>query len=426
MSLNTVNQLTPNMKQWDHVGNWTPNVSISEGDVPAGTFRPASWLPVSRYDNYYENWYVISVGKIVAFDNDGCVVPAGLATATTLTYTADDVTQGTIDIRTGVAVTAGATITLSTIDGSTASFMGRTGTAMAISRPVGIAFYNYLKWAGGDGFNPADYTNYNYNMQHQVAILCKRYIEVPLVPTSQATESINVSIDSTPGNFAAAFDATRAKGWFDHTAIVGNAEFADVATNVVAYVTLYAPVAKSTPITLWAWLSAAGANVNSTVFVKEVGGIDEIIAAGDFYIDYTRGIVFMYESGGNAIPTALAGAATLTYYHYAAAPASVSTYACAVGDLKAGQFVTFDTNSNFVAATCASNSTTNIQHYVERICGQVLETDVFPKDYLEYVQTQYTSLGTVNQMSGSATGGLPNNITYAGASNKVVRLRLKF
>ena len=68
-----------NHKKWDHVGNLTPNIEISEGIRPSEELKPASYLKLVRFDKYLEDYYVVSAGKVVALDSNGDVVPAGLA-----------------------------------------------------------------------------------------------------------------------------------------------------------------------------------------------------------------------------------------------------------------------------------------------------------------------------------------------------------
>lgn len=107
MSFNTLGQYTPTHKTWDHIGNQIPNVEISEGFRPAENFKVAAWLPLQFYDKWYEDWYVVTAGKVVACDNNGDLVPAQYATGTVdIVYTQNDVDAGVIDVTTGSALTA--------------------------------------------------------------------------------------------------------------------------------------------------------------------------------------------------------------------------------------------------------------------------------------------------------------------------------
>lgn len=394
MSFNSVGQYTANHKVWDHVGNVIPSVDHYEGVTP-GHFKVASWLPVQMYDKYYENWWVLLPGKGVSLDNNGDTIPAGFTVSgVTISYTASDVSAGTIDITTGVAVTAAATYTLSDVDGTTYSFMGVSGTALNVSPFVGYAPYPYLQWAGDagdydDGCNPAGLKYTNYNMQHGVAICCDYVIAVPIVPQQTATESVTFTAPTS-----------------------------NISTNTGDALTNL-PVAKNTMRTTIAF--ADGGSGHADLFVVEKATAAEVVASGDWHINLTTGIITVYS--GTATPTGV----TVTYYNYAAAPtgSNVSKFACALGDLNPGDFVKFNIDSNYVAWVDGTDD-------VELICGQVLQIQQYPMDYLEKVKTAYATAintsatgslpgyaGQMDQMPGSATGGVDSRIHYAGGADLI-------
>jgi len=426
-----------NHKSWDHVGNMTPAVEFSETERPAGEFKVADWLPVQRFDKHYEHYFVVSAGKIVAFDLSGRVVPAGLKAAfavqsgDVLTYTATDATEGVIDLTTGATVAGACGYTRAEI---TAALLGRglldasQNAEDFISFPVGVAPYNYLKWCGGDGFNPAEYTQHNYNMQHQVAILCDYVVQVPLVPAVAST--LNLSGLSVASTAISDWSPTLAV-WKDATGLGLTARYSgETLTNVVGLVLPSLNVAKSTRITPWTL---------PTGFTREVGSVGQLTTAGDYFIDHDVGVILMYESGGDA---AAVTTGSLVFYHYDAAPSSVSTFACALGDLKGGDFVRADANSNFVkakvfAAADIATSTNGdpsdaelatmlnqVMNAQNEIIGQVLELEVHPRDYLERVRTAYPEMGVMDRMPGTATEGMPFAVSYSGASNKMIHILL--
>jgi len=406
MPLDSVGRYNPTHKVWDHVGNMVPVVEHSEGVRPHGEFKPAAWLPVQFFDKYYENWFVVMPGKILAFDNQGRVCPAqyGLDSAT-VTYTAQDVEAGVIDVRTGSALLIDNIGTFNVADVD--DFMG-TGVDMAVSSPVGVAPYVMLQWAGDgsaldDGFTPAAYRQHNYNMQHQVAILCDYVLELPLVPAAQAAAAITQ--DSRADNVAV-FNA------------VGNL-----------------PVAKNTQRTLITFSEGAGAPLDvATRFAVEKNAAADIAAAGDWHIDLTTGVISVYASSDIGDTDY-----KVAYFHYGSAPtgSSVSKFASALGDLKPGDFVKCNADSNFVVASPKAAGEATTGDTFDVIMGQVLEVeDVFGKDALDKVRTAYDSIGTdasgalpayagqMDQMPGSATGGVSDKVHYAGAANLVVRINL--
>jgi len=417
MSFNAFGQYTADHKTWDHVGNILPNVEHSEGVRPAIEYAPAEWLPVQFFDKHYENYFVIMPGKVVACDPNGNLVPAGLkipaelaGSGDVVTYTTRDVEAGVINVATGNPVTLaeltdpGSTRGYTKAEIDAAGFLGVSGLALTISEPVGVAPYAYLQWAGGDGSNPAEYNKHNYNMQHQVAILCDYVLELPLVPATATTE--NIGFGAPDGN---------------------NLSTSDPLDNLPA-----AANTIRTPITF-----AGGAS--ATLFVNQKDAVADVKASGDWHVDLTTGVVTVYAT---ATPTGI----TVSYSHYAASPASVSAFACAVGDLKGGDLLTFDVNSNlrkataanlFIGDTSVGDESANIARALGLIVGQVLDRDVGPKDYLERVRTSYSPaigtdatggkpgyLGQLDQMPGTANKGARGNVHYAGAADTVVRVNL--
>ena len=377
------NNYVGNHKQWDHVGSITPDIEISEGIRPAEEFKPAAWLPVQRFDKYYEEYFVVSAGKVVALDNDGRVVPAQFATSTVeIDYTDADVESGTISVKTGVTVTQTEADASAFAVSTVSAFLGGSD-ALAVSAPIGIAPYNYWQWAGGDGFNPSQYRRHNHNLQSQVAVLCDYYIELPLVPAVQAAAALGAGSKDASLNIADFANA-----------------MADIATNT-----------GRTPVTFTEGAGAPG-DV-ATRFVNEVATRADIISSGDFFIT-TAGVVSVYSTGAIG-----ATDYEIAYYKYATG-GSVSTYACATGDVQPGDFVMFDDNSNMVTADVSGGT-----DKFDVVIGQVLARDSrFPKDALEKVRTAYAGLGVEKQMPGSANGGVPHNISYSGAADTVVRINL--
>ena len=409
MGFDSLGRYTATHKTWDHVGNMIPVVEHSEGIRPAGEFRPAAWLPVQFFDKYYEDWFVIMPGKILATDNDGRIVPAqyGLSGAT-ITYTANDVDAGVIDVRTGVTLLTAniGTFTVAAVTTFMGALYNRASEALTVSMPVGVAPYAYWQWAGDgsnldDGFNPAAYRKHNYNLQHQVAILCDYVLELPLVPATTAT-GVELSDDSA---------------------------YSTIVRKMTGTFTSLLPVAKNTirtPITF----ESAG-----VPFTNEVDDPDDIATSGDWYMDLSTGDVYVYAT------SAVLGLYTVTFSHYGSAPtgSSVSKFCCALGDLHAGDFVKCNADSNFVEATPKVYGTSNGDNFdtFSAIMGQVLEIEnVLGKDALDRVRTAYSSLGTdatgsypgtagqMDQMPGSANGGVPDKVHYAGAANLVVRINL--
>jgi len=186
-----------NNKFYDKRGHITPNFEYSEGIRPAGSFMPAPYLPAIRFNEYFEDYFVLSGGKIVAFDSSGYIVPAGLRkeaaaykveydangeasadAAATIKYTTIDVTRG-IKNAADVLVVADEPVVKSLFDIVTAPAVA--DPVITISNPIGLSSYNYFGHPGGNGENPATYNTANYNLQNKVAFLTDYVVQMPLV-----------------------------------------------------------------------------------------------------------------------------------------------------------------------------------------------------------------------------------------------------
>jgi hypothetical protein len=285
--------------------------------------------------------------------------------------------------------------------------MGTTGLTWTAKAPIGVASYPFLQWAGDgsssdDGNNPAYYRYHNYNMQHRVALVCDYMLELPVVPTTATSETITAGARTV------------------------NLQVFDALNNL--------PVAANTttrtPITF-----ASGTLTDSaTVFVTQKDTAAACVSTGDWHIDLVTGIITIYTT------TTISGTYAVTYYHYASAPSTVSVFACAVGDLRGGDFLKSDSDSNWTLATNKVYGTSNGDNFdtFSHIMGQILEVQTEPQDYLQRVRTAWSSLGTdgsgslpgtttggqMDQMPGSATSGASLAVHYAGAANLVALVNL--
>jgi len=453
----------PNHKMWDRMGRVTPNVEYSHSERPHFESFAAPWLPTQRYDYEYEYYIVISAGKVVAEDRRGHLVPAGLrkafnkATGTTiLSYTAIDAAENVIDLTTGVAVTGVATYT----EAEVTQALKERGLIKAderaynfISPLVGFASYNYWKAAGPDYYDPGTLFQHNYRPQALTAITCDYAITVPVVPAEATTETM--ANDRTGGAAGLLEDyldgtQTRDEGWFTSTQIHEIVKYAsDVAAgaDIVCYMFLnyeIAHITTDTPITA----SVAG-------LVAKKSSITAIAAAGDYFVDYELGLLFLYEAGGNAIPSPFAVGSTITYFHYNSEVSGAgNSYMCATGDLNFGDLLTYNEDSNLIKATlniataqgfdasgnlysadpdysAAGDSDISLQleqgvsNWAAGIVGQIIGVNEYPRDYLERVKTAFHGQTAANMRTpGSATGGRSDQLTYAGGAEKMIIVNL--
>ncbi len=444
------------MKQWDHTGYVVPEFEHSESQYPSAELNPAAWLPVQRYDKKVEEYTVAATGKVVALDRQGKAVPAGLnlsfeaaGGSTILTYVAADYSEGTIDLTTGVSYATNGTTTYTQTEVTTAlralGLISATEFARDfIGEPVGYAPYTYWQWCGGDGWDPTRFRKHNHSLQHQVAIGTDKVVQVPLLPAAEATETMG------DGSISAAAITFGTSQWHTSAALSVTTRYSSLVTSgtsIVGYVFGKFPVAtitEETPIT----------DSGSTLAAKtEVDSIAAVLAGGSsyFYIDYEAGVLFLWEQDGNAVPTGFTdGTSTITYYAYEdASTANTGDITVCTGNLQPGDFVTFDARSDYVKWTPdigtasgaadgeaysadpeydteATNSVISgqleaaIHDAVTRPIGQVLAIWQWPRSGIDKVMTQYTTLGNVEQMPGTATGGRTDSLNISGSSDKVV------
>lgn len=464
MAFNSTNQYSASHKTWDHVGNIVPPVEHCSGERPhlGDTAHPAAWLPVQFYDKYFENWLTILPGKVLALDPDNAFMPAqyGL-TGASVAYTASDVAAGVIDIATGAAVTAAKTVVLSQLTGVrgtgwtaalagtvgatyTSGFMGRYGVSFEDATykfPIGICSYPMLQWAGGDGSNPAQLRQHNYNMQHRASMLCDYVLRLPLIPVQVASETVSGTVTGAPP--VAGTDGTYSR---DQVQLCASGRY-NASTGTVAVLDTYpvialfldnANVATNTIRTTITLASTSTADDVSTLLVNEKSALSAVKASGDYFVDYPYGAIFIYSADGATVPTALSGAAgtvSITYYCNGT-PATLSAFASVVGSPVGGDFLVVTTNSNLAVDNTASFRT---------VVGQVVGFETSPQGGLEYVRTAWnpaigtnaaggmangsassltTNPGQLDQMPGSATGGHPDLVHFAGAADTIVLINL--
>ena len=449
-------------KQWDHVGNLTPLVEHSESVRPHFPSEVAYWLPasaganntamgfMSRFDVRDEDYVVLSSGKCVAIDRTGGLLPAGvrqnwLAAAggtIVLEYDATDVAQRVTNLATGSRVTAAVTYTKTALQTQLRELGLLTPTETLeqfVSRPIGLASYNYMLKAGSDLDNPSTFRFHNYKMQDRVAVLCDYVVRLPHVPSAAASSTVPAFADS----FALANldDENATAVWGSLATFQTQMDRYDDVTNtdVVGLALRFAPSATATDRTPLTWTRGA-TDVTDTVLLRARSSVDALSADGDYFWDPSVGVLWFYEAGGNALPALVVAADLAGFQHYRAVPASVSTYASVVGPVQPGDFLGSDGFSNLVrmADFVAGDVVTvgaptdaelavimnQVKNRAEETLGQVLGFVVHPRDALDRVRTAWRTLGTQDQMPGSASKGFPDTVTYTSAADREVIINL--
>jgi hypothetical protein len=409
----------------------TPMVFQSGPDThPYGPFAPAPWLPIQWQDVKSQDYFVIASGKVVCLTTaEGWVVPAGVrndfVAGTGITYTSDDFDNKTMDITTGEEYVVDGTTTYTATNVRDALRERGLITAAAtletyLSLPVGAIFGDQYAWAGGNGWNPAHLKFANYQKSKGCQFVTRHQMILPLVPASHSAVSV-------PGSLTGAEPAFG--GGTIHTAANTKlrTRYADIVnTNFVGWFLADFPIAGDTDRTPIVGSSSdflareikADLATYGTHQEAIAAAVDRLTTAGDYFIDYEVGGVFMYSSGGTAIPANATGE-TLSYYWYGAAPGSVQRFACAIGDLKPGDFVKTDADSNYVKFVVGTDDE-------EQKIGRIVSSVHEPRDLLEYVKTAFSGdqFNAYQQMGGSASKGYSSMITYSNAADKAIRLIL--
>jgi hypothetical protein len=447
----------------DLMDNITPNNVVQmNASVPAGEWKPANWLPVVWQNEKSKDYFTISSGKVVSFDASGRIVPSGLLRACLeathkdntkiLTYTSDDVKARVIDIMTGEFVAAPKTVSIKEFI-TAASQYGwihtdltndnlaayQAGAKDFISAPVGVAAYDVYVWAGDD---PANLHFTNYQKQHLIQFFSDVQMRVAHVcDTAVSTYDVTNAHLQTGANMA---DST-------HEDYKPNLAGIDL-TNVVAFDLgdgKVCPNTSETPVTFVNWPGN-----------RERSDISLLAKAGDWYLDADAGVMYFYETGGNAAPVDSSDPAValneanncdIKYFDYSAAASTQDKMMHLVGDAVAGDFVTFDAKSNFkvlaplVVADSALGANTvaalkteldrigtalEDRHYEESlVVGRVYEMIKEPRGLLERVKTGFSGseFGADAQMPGSATKGFSDLITLSDETiaNEIAIINVK-
>jgi hypothetical protein len=488
-------------------GNLVPGWTHSASDRPHSDVTPAAWLPVNgsstnqalgffSFDDGTQNGdiMVIMAGKLVSLTREtlavtnfgtdlekgpvGRAVPAGVRVAwaaaggsdDVLEYTSVDVEERIEDLATGLPVAAAVTYNK---DELTAALQTRGLLRSSesledfLSAPVGVLAVNAYAWAGGDGLQPRGYRKHNYKRQHKVNLLCDWVLRLAHVPVD--TGDLDVPAISTLLVTAAATAALQLPRFEDGTPrwIAGATgiplsladRYTETTGDWVGLVvgrrriehSLQAPIAIR---------DAGSADVTDSFFVSRKSSLADVAALGDYYLDLEMGVIFFYEDGGNALPVGYDGTAMSTdfdieFSYHTAHAEQLSPYPGVVGDVRPGDFLVCDLQSNFrkyspapdvaldltavdvfVAATSggavttaatvwtasvAADETTAVDHDTsvydrpEDIVAQVLTMSRFPSEDMAITKTFWENMpnGLKDRTPGSATRGYSDRLTYA-------------
>ena len=436
-----VTRLSSNFRVREDVfDNITPNNTVQRDvSAPAGEWKPADWLPIVFTKSNVaagEDAFVISSGKVVAFDRNNRLVPAGLRAAlvaaggtTVLTYSSDDYEYGVTDLVTGAALAsssvtytalevAEALVERGFVDAATETTSGTVPPATDtdvqevieafISKPIGVAAYDIFVWSGRPEDGDQVFTN--YSKQHLVQFLTELQMRVPHRTTQDTSaDSFDVSAVSATTAASADGDFPEAGEIWSETALDDVTRWSSVVDgmSVTAFALAQRPVAKNTertPVTC---------DVDG-VLTNEKSSLSAVTSSGDWYLDAEVGVLFIHSDAYDTLVTDDTDP-TFSYYYYsvsASTGAASDRYIFFDGEGKPGDYISYDEHSNFVVMASAQDAlgTSNTESL-----GRLHYIDSEPKDLLEKTKTAFglSGMSAVSKMPGSATSGYSDLITLA-------------
>lgn len=435
-----INRYTTSFRERnDILDQITPNWVVQrEVQTPAGDWKPASWLPVQFTKTNVSagtDAFVISAGKVLAFDSENRLVPAGMkaqlkATSNALVYTATDVAYKVTNLVTGELVTAAVAYTnvqvaqalverglvlaqdvLDTAGGAvppTTTTHANIVINLFISPPCGVAHYDFYKYSGRPEDGDQDFTN--YSKQHAIQFLTEVQAQVPqLTAGSTASDAFATATLNSGGTATAAAGDQVLPGEYWN------------ATNLAA-LTKYSVmgITASSPVVALGLDPSGGGDQfrvarntdrtpftcdDDTVLVKEKTSPELIKKAGDWYLDSELGVLFVHSTTW-ATAVAATDTWTFTYNYYSTTAATAHRHVHFDGPARPGVRVTFDSQSNFVMDDGSAAE--------EDIVGRVLRVDRQAQGLLKHVKTGFKgSTAATAQMPGSATKGYTDLITLS-------------
>jgi hypothetical protein len=425
----------------DIIDNITPNNVVQmNASVPAGEWKPASWLPVVWQNEASKDYFTISSGKVVSFDAAGRIVPSGLirnAEATAhdaafLSYTLTDKAARVVDIVTGEFVAGSVDYTLNqfcdaVLDNGWLPSEEAPGAdtdncrelmRKFISAPVGVAAYDVYAWAGDD---PANLHFTNYQKQHLIQFFSDVQMRVAHICDAADTDLTVLALN---GGVGTAGQDIGLDGTVPADTLVRYKHLIN-ADDVLVWPLLMGKLANNTsrtPVTFTGWVG------------RERSSIELLSIDGDWYLDADAGNMLFFKASAAAKDApvgsdaaAMAAGDKIHVYDYSAGASDNSKMMHLVGDARPGDFVTFDAHSNFkvrtlnndiVAGAAEANieATLALLHREEEYTiGRVYELIKEPRGLLDRVRTGWngSEFGADAKMPGSATKGFSDLITLS-------------
>lgn len=166
------------------------NVEVSEGQNPPGEFYPAHYLPVAVSENRIAgSWFVLMPGKVIAFDSNKRLIPAGFVIdkqaavgARAIKYTANDTAAQVVGVTGAMAIEGDEVVT------------DVEAAGITFTDPIGIMRYSALMAPGTDPSNPATFFKHAYDTGGARAFSRWCYIQVPVVEFNTRVEAVPTAV----------------------------------------------------------------------------------------------------------------------------------------------------------------------------------------------------------------------------------------
>lgn len=363
----------PVHKRYGEWGNVTPNVEISEGIRPAQRYIPAPYLPLARYDEWHRIWYTMSAFTPVTVDSENFLIPAGYALQFQAAASAEATTGGSYEFGTTTT-----TLTRYTATDVTEGVRNMRGETVKLNEPV-----IWSIWQSNSGITFGSSQNLTTGID-AAPLITMNFPAIGLL--QQDTYAWYAEIPSGMTVVSARANFYPAEG-SPHLAKFHNF-IPQLIVGVVTRTFIELPINKI----------ASATTADSPVY----GGI-------------ARAVELSTPAATKIIPGCYIGYDEWSRFIRIN---PFKNYYASAGDIAASLGYTVSSQATWETFTKGWQT----------ILGQCLFVTPlgdYPLDYLDRVRTAYvlpgsTGFGKLDQQPGSASGGYPDNITYAlGSSDSV-------
>lgn len=418
-----------NMVQAPQILQGSPNynVEVSEGQTPPGEFYPAQWLPTVLDENRLAgSAYVLMPGKVVSYDANKRLIPAGLAMDYNDYFTAYQTSIGTAaipatptsgeiataktaaeaaqvqahvykqdDVKFGVIGANGAPVLeddivaegiLDNLEGSYAQSAVRNG----VTDPIGIMRYSALMAPGSNPSDPTTFTKHAYDTGGARAYTRWAYIQVPVVEVNTRREPCTVGDNKHRMRIynegaVSIVDAAGTAITFDYgdglgaVALKQKHSFTDVA----------------------------GVDGDPTYFMVQGRTVlfNGAIPA-TWHVEYVPKVDLPFT----CVKQGTVGTATTLYDSMIVNP--IATFV--------GEEVGFDYDSNFALTSGITPNAYN------RTVGRILDIKNGSNDDLKLVRSYFRDFGLWQEQPGSSTDGRNTQLSIVNAPKHIVRIAVNF